>query len=108
MFLMLESWVAEHKKPALDVVQDTFDGGDTPPQEVWLAKVNFLAYAKEMGDFLANVRFNVSYLYVTEDYTDLAEAKHDMNLWITLDHSKRTIVDVVADILLPIDTWDRL
>jgi hypothetical protein len=108
MFLMLESWIANYKKHALDAVQDTFDGGDTPPQKVWLIKVNCLAYAKEVGDFLANVKFNVSYLYVTEDYSDLAEAEHDVNLWITLDHAKRTIVDVVTDMLLPIDTWDRL
>jgi hypothetical protein len=108
MFLMLERWIADHKKHALEVVQDTFDGGDTPPQKVWLTKVNSLAYSKEMGDFLANVKFDVSYLYVTEDYSDLAEAEHDMNLWITLDHAKRTVVDVVADILLPADTWQRL
>lgn len=108
MFIMLRSWISDHKDRALDVVQDTFDGGDTPPQEVYLIKVNSLAYAKEMGDFLATVTFNVSYLYVTEDYSDTADAEHNMNLWITLDHPRRNIVDVVADNLLPPDTWQRL
>ncbi len=108
MLEMLENWSVNHNKHTLEVVQDTFDGGDTPPQKIWLTKVSSLAYAKELGDFLANVEFNVSYLYVTEDYTDLAEADHSMNLWITLDHAKRTIVDVVADTLLPMDIWQRL
>jgi hypothetical protein len=97
MLMMLESWVTSNNDLTLDVVQDTFDGGDTPPQNVWLTSVNFLAYAEEIGDFLANVTFNVDYLFVTEDSSGPADAEHDVDLWITLDPTKQSVVDVVPD-----------
>lgn len=106
MFIMLEEWVVSHKDDALQVVEDTFDGGDTRTKHVRLTSVNFLAYAKEMGDFLANVTFNVDYLYITEDYSDMAETEHNVDLWITLDPTKRNVVDVVVDNLNTLDACD--
>lgn len=104
MLMILEEWVANHKKDALQVVADTFDGGDTPPRSVWLTSVNFLAYAKDVGDFLANVTFDVEYLFCTEDYqfctenvSDMAATRHNVDLWITLDPTGRNVVDVVVD-----------
>jgi hypothetical protein len=57
MLMMLEEWVVGRKGDALQVVEGMFDGGDTPPKHVWSTSVNFLAYPKEIGDFLANVMF---------------------------------------------------
>jgi hypothetical protein len=99
MLIMLEEWVVRHKGDALQVVEDTFDGGDTPPKCVWPTSVNFLAYAKEIGDFLANVTFNVEYLFITEDVSDMAEGEHNVDLWITLDPTRGNVVDVVVDSL---------
>jgi hypothetical protein len=104
MLMMLEEWVVGHKGDALQVVKGTFDGGDTPPKRVWPTSVNFLAYAKEIGDFLSNVTFNVDYLFVTEDVSDMAEGEHNVDLWITLDPTRRNVVDVVVDSLNTLDT----
>jgi hypothetical protein len=99
MLRMLEEWVVGHRGAALQVVEDTFDGGDTPPKSVWPTSVNFLAYAKEIGDFLADVTFSVEYLFITEDFSGMAEGEHDVDLWITLDPTRRNVVDVVVDSL---------
>jgi hypothetical protein len=103
MLMMLEEWVVGHKGDALQVVEDTFGGGDTPPKRVWPTSVNFLAYAKEIGDFLSNVTFNVDYLFIAEDVSDMAEGEHNVDLWITLDPTKRNVVDVVVDSLNTLD-----
>ena len=104
MFMMLERWVASEKEDALQIVEDTFDGGDTPPQRIWLSRVNFLAYAKELGDFLAKVTFLVEYLYIKEDYSAEAQGEHDIDLWITLDSPRRNVAGVVVDDLNTLDT----
>lgn len=106
MLVLLESWVRSNDHQALDVVQEAFDGGDTPPQHVWPIYVNFLAYAKEMGDFLASVTFNVDYLYITDDYSGGANTDHKIDLWITLDRTGRKIVDVVVDHFDTLDACD--
>ncbi len=97
MFSLIESWVYAERQLALDVVQEGFDGGDTPPTRIAPIRINFLAHAKDMGDYLANVTFNVDYVYITEDYRAEGNIDHELNLWIRLDPSQRKIIDVVVD-----------
>jgi hypothetical protein len=101
MLMLLEEWVVGHKDDALEVVKVAFGDDDTPPMRVWPTSVNFLAYAKKIGDFLANVTFSVDYLFIT-DYSaegDMAHGEHNVDLWITLDPTRRNVVDVVVDTL---------
>lgn len=97
MLMILEEWAISHDQDALQVVENTFDGDDIRAKRVWPTSVNFLAYAKQLGDFLANVTFHVDYLFIAEDYSDMAETAHNVDLWITLDPTKRNVVDVVMD-----------
>jgi hypothetical protein len=106
MLMMLEEWTVSHDRDALQVVENTFDGDDIRAEHVWPTSVNFLAYAKQLGDFLANVTFHVDYLFTAEDYSDMAQTAHNVDLWITLDPTKRNVVDVVVDNSDTLDTCD--
>jgi 5-methylcytosine-specific restriction endonuclease McrA len=97
MLILIDSWVRAKGSWALDVVQEGFDGGDTPPTSIAPVNVNFLAYAKKLGDYLASVTFNIDYIYITEDYRAEGNIEQALSLWIKLDSSRREIIDVAID-----------
>ncbi|MFD6611054.1 HNH endonuclease [Micromonospora chalcea] len=104
MLQLLRNWAGENPWLAREVVSDTFDASDIRTSRAGPIKVNFLAYAKEMGDYLADVTFKVSYLYITDDVSAMAQDYHNTHLWLTLNPNQDAIVSVVPDLIGTLET----
>jgi hypothetical protein len=104
MLQLLKEWEVTDSREAVAVFAQTFDAGDTPVQGVTPTSVNFLAYSQELNDFLAEVTFDVDYLVDVDVGKAEAHPRHLCDLWIKLDTTKRSVVDVVVDNLNTVET----
>ncbi|WBB78615.1 hypothetical protein O7606_20710 [Micromonospora sp. WMMD882] len=97
MLYLMRDWAQDNTRLLREIVSDTLDTSDVRTRRAWPERVDFLAYAKEMGDFLAEVTFDVDYLYVTDDHSAMAQVYHRVELWVTLDPRQKAVVNVVPD-----------